>query len=51
MNKPAKPHKTEVVHVRLDPKMKKAAKKRAAEQARSLANYIEALIMKDLGEQ
>ncbi len=39
-----------VIQMRITPTLKEAAQKRADEEGRSLSNYIEWLILKDLKE-
>lgn len=43
--------KTDQIILRADPKLKEAAKQRAQEEHRSLANYIEALILADIKKE
>lgn len=40
--------RTEYIYMKISPSLKEAAKKRAASEGRSLSNYIENLIKKDV---
>lgn len=46
----SKEKRTEFIQMKIAPSLKKAAQERAEEEGRSLSNYIERLILKDLKE-
>ena len=46
----SKEKRSEVIQMKIAPSLKQQAQKRAEEEGRSLSNYIEYLILKDIRE-